>query len=59
MKRKDLVNKLEGGGFEMVREGSEHSIYRNQKTKIQVSVPRHRELNEITAKKILKEAGLK
>jgi mRNA interferase HicA len=42
--------------FVLVREGAEHSIYRYGAQ--QVVVPRHRELNEITARAILKDLGL-
>jgi hypothetical protein len=35
-----------------VRAGGEHDVYRLGKT-IQVSIPRHQEINEITARKIM------
>lgn len=57
MKRRDLVKKLEQNGFKKVREGS-HSIYKAPNKRI-VQVPRHREINEITAQQILEDAGLK
>ena len=58
MKRRDLIKKLEANGFTKVREGNEHTIYKasNQRA---VQVPRHREINENTAKQILKDAGLR
>jgi len=35
-----------------IRAGGEHDVYRLGKT-IQVSIPRHQEINEITARKIM------
>ncbi|MCR6544614.1 type II toxin-antitoxin system HicA family toxin [Dehalobacterium formicoaceticum] len=57
MKRRDLIQKLEQNGWYFARHGSEHDIYTNG-TKSQ-PIPRHREINEITAKNIIKKAGLK
>lgn len=58
MKRRDLIKKLETNGYIIVREGNEHTIYKAP-NKRAVQVPRHREINENTAKQILKDAGLK
>ena len=56
MKQKDLINRLVEAEFVLKRHGGEHDLYvRNGVT---VVVPRHAEINEITAKKILKSAGL-
>ena len=57
MKRRDLIKQLEAAGFQKVRDG-DHSIYKAPDKRI-VQVPRHREINENTAKQILKDAGLK
>ncbi|WP_363319092.1 type II toxin-antitoxin system HicA family toxin [Desulfosporosinus sp.] len=62
MKRRDLVKKLESAGWYLKRHGDEHDIYKHDnpvETKNSVQVPRHREINEVTAKQILKDAGLK
>lgn len=56
MKRRDLVGKLLGGGY-WSKGGTNHELFTNGE--ITVAVPRHREINELTAKKILKDAGLK
>ncbi len=57
MKRRDLVKKLEDAGFEFYVHGGNHDTYkRGQDTE---QVPRHKEINEVTAKKILKKWGLK
>ncbi|WP_235620775.1 type II toxin-antitoxin system HicA family toxin [Halothece sp. PCC 7418] len=39
----------------MLRHGSKHDIYHNPKTGRTQPIPRHREINEILAKKILKD----
>ncbi len=38
----------------MIRHGSRHDWYRNPSTGMSQPVPRHREINEILAKRILK-----
>jgi len=57
MKRRDLIKKLEQNGFKKIREG-DHSVYKAP-SKRAVQVPRHNEINEVTAQQILKDAGLK
>lgn len=56
MKQRDLIKRLEDGGFVFERHGGNHDIYRrgNDEEKI----PRHREVNERLAKAILKKWGL-
>ena len=56
MKRKDLIKVLTENGYELYRHGSNHDIYR--KGKKCIPIPRHGEINEMTAKDIKKEAGL-
>lgn len=56
LKRNDLINLLEQNGFSFHRAGGNHDIYK--KDSIMIPIPRHREIAETTAKKILKEAGL-
>ena len=58
MKRRDLIKKLEANGFLQVRDNGDHTIFKAP-GKRPVQVPRHREINENTAKQILKDAGLK
>ena len=55
MKRKDLIAELERLGYKRLREGSEHTVYRKA-GKRQEQVPRHAEVNEETAKAILRRA---
>lgn len=54
MKRRDLVAELERIGCVLLRNGAKHDIYHNPKSGKSEPVPRHREVNELLAKKILK-----
>ncbi len=57
MKRADLIKLLEKNNFILVREGGSHTVYaRNGKIEM---VPRHREINEMLAKAIIKRNNLK
>ena len=56
VKRKDLIKKLETAGYRLDRTG-DHVIYEKQ-GKPPVQIPNHREINEYTAKAILKVAGI-
>lgn len=56
MKRRDLIKKLEAVGFRFKEHGGNHDTYKRGSDIEQV--PRHREINEITAKRILKKWGL-
>ena len=59
MKRADLLRKIEraakdkGVEFVPVREGGSHSIFRCGSQS--VTVPRHREINELTARGIMRD----
>ena len=57
MKRRDLIKKLEAAGYRLDRDG-DHSIYEKEGCR-PVQIPRHREINENTAKAIMRAAGLK
>jgi len=52
MKRIDLIRHLERHGCEFLREGGNHTVYVNRKTRRASSVPRHREVNEFLSRKI-------
>jgi predicted RNA binding protein YcfA (HicA-like mRNA interferase family) len=55
VKRRDLLKRLEEiADTELVRHGGSHDIY--CVGNVQVTIPRHNEINEITAKAIIKEA---
>lgn len=57
MKRKDLINLLEKNGWQLVRNGGNHDLYK--KGDELEPVPRHKEINEMLAKAIIKRRGLK
>ena len=57
MKQKDLIKRPERNGWWKVREGANHIVYTNGKES--ETIPRHRELNELLAKAIIKRRGLK
>ena len=54
VKRRDLEGKLKGFGWRFVRNGGSHDVWTNGS--ISLPVPRHTEINEMTAKGILKTA---
>ena len=56
VKRRDLVHYLDENGFNLLREGANHSIYTNG-IKV-IPVKRHKQLDRITANEICKQAGL-
>jgi mRNA interferase HicA len=58
VKRRDLISELEHAGCTLLRRGGKHDIYHNPKTGKSQPVPRHREINEILAKKIIKDLTL-
>ena len=54
MKRVDLLQKIIENGAVFVRSRGGHDIYRNVITGATQPIPRHREINEYTARSILK-----
>jgi mRNA interferase HicA len=54
MRRRGLERKLRIAGCYLKREGGSHSLWINSRTGIIEAVPRHREIKEPLAKKILK-----
>ena len=56
LKKADLVQMLEQNGWYLKRNGANHDIYTNGV--IDQPIPRHREIREGLAKKILKRAGI-
>ena len=57
MKTKDFIELLERNGWKFKRHGSNHDIY--TKGGERESVPRHREIDEDSAKATIKRRGLK
>ncbi|WP_371258220.1 type II toxin-antitoxin system HicA family toxin [Thiohalocapsa sp. ML1] len=56
MKRRDLIRYFEANGFQLLREGANHSIYTDGMKAIPIK--RHRQLDRITANELCKQAGL-
>lgn len=54
MKRADLERKLRIAGCYLKREGASHALWINPKTGVIEAIPRHKEIKEPLAKKILK-----
>lgn len=55
MKRRELLRHLEINGCELLREGSNHSVYVNRRTQKSSAVPRHNEISFILARKICRD----
>ncbi len=54
MKRRELERRLRIAGCYLKREGRSHSLWINPKTGVTEAVPRHQEIKEPLANKILK-----
>jgi mRNA interferase HicA len=54
MRRKELEQKLRRAGCYLKREGASHSLWINPETGVIEAIPRHTEIKELLAKKILK-----
>lgn len=55
MKRADLQRHLRKQGCRFLREGGKHSIWWNPANRKVSSLPRHREINDFTARKICRD----
>ena len=55
MKRRDLLRLLESRGCELIREGSNHTVYVNRAAGKASAIPRHREINDFLARKICRD----
>jgi len=55
MKRTDLERNLRRQGCQFLREGGRHSIWWNPANCKVSSIPRHREINDFTARKICRD----
>jgi len=55
MKRRDCIKKIEAHGCRLLRHGGKHDIYHNPTTGATQPVPRHNEINEILARKIIRD----
>jgi predicted RNA binding protein YcfA (HicA-like mRNA interferase family) len=54
MKRVDLIKAIEASGRVLVRHGGRHDWYRNPVTGVSQPVPRHREVKEPLARRIIR-----
>ena len=59
MKRRELIKFLKSQGCELIREGGRHSWWVNPELNKRSAIPRHTEINDILAKKICKDLGIK
>jgi predicted RNA binding protein YcfA (HicA-like mRNA interferase family) len=57
MKRIDLIKAIEALGAVLIRHGANHDWYRNPATGMSQPVPRHREIKEHLARRILRVLG--
>ncbi|MBY0231016.1 MAG: type II toxin-antitoxin system HicA family toxin [Gemmataceae bacterium] len=58
MKREVLLRHLRRHGCRPLREGGGHSIWVNQANGKRSSIPRHREVNDHTARGICRQLGV-
>jgi len=58
MKRRDLERHLREHGCKLLREGGNHSVYWNPADRRTSSVPRHREVSDLLARKICRDLGI-
>jgi mRNA interferase HicA len=56
MKRRDLERQLTALGWEFLRHGSNHDIWMHRESNQRERIPRHRDVNEALARKILEKA---
>ena len=57
MKRVELLKIIEGFGCVLIRHGAKHDWCRNPSTGISQPVPRHREVKEHLARRIIRMLG--
>ena len=58
MKRVELLKYLRRQGCEMIREGRRHSWWRNERGDRRSAIPRHREIDDLLARKICRDLGV-
>jgi len=58
VKRTELIRHLESHGCFFVREGSNHTIYRNTANGRHSTVPCHRDVKEGLVRKICRDPGI-
>jgi mRNA interferase HicA len=55
MKRRDLLQHLEHHGCVLLREGRNHTVYVNRDKGKLSTIPRHREIDNFLARKIMRD----
>lgn len=55
MKRRELIERLQAMGCDLIRHGGKHDWYQNPRTRMAQPVPRHAEIKEHLARHILKK----
>jgi len=55
MKRRDLLRHMERHGCVLLRGGSSHTVYVNRARGKSSTIPRHREINDLLARKICRD----
>lgn len=55
MQRRDLIKQIEANGYWLLRNGANHDIYTNGKRN--ETIPRHTDIDEMLARKILKRTA--
>ena len=58
MKRRDFLRHLTGHGCRLLREGGNHSWWCNADSSRRSAVPRHREVDDLLARKICRDLGI-
>ena len=58
MKRRDLISHLKGEGCILHREGAKHSVFLNLENGHMATIPRHREIETILARKICRQLDI-
>jgi predicted RNA binding protein YcfA (HicA-like mRNA interferase family) len=58
VKQRQFLKHLKDHDCVLHREGSKHPIYQNTRTGKRTTVPRHREIDNITARKICSQLGI-
>lgn len=56
IKRRDVIEMLLKNGAVLVREGGNHTVYRNPRTGRLLAVPRHREIKTGLARQVMKDS---
>ncbi|TLM97929.1 MAG: type II toxin-antitoxin system HicA family toxin [Actinobacteria bacterium] len=55
MKRTQFLRHLRRHGCRLLREGASHSVFENPRISAVSTVPRHREVNDLLARKICRD----